>query len=131
MTGVALLGLLAACAPPGPDPATVARGQEIYQQSCISCNGGPSGGEISDIPPVHNANGHTWHHGDCLLEEIVRDGMTPRADPDHPVMPAFGDQLDDDEIDAVLTYFATLWTEEQREQQATVTAQACTADRAD
>lgn len=111
--------------PDAPSPEVLARGAEVYQQSCIQCHGGATGGEISDIPPVHNANGHTWHHADCLLAEIIRDGVPPRQAPDAPVMPAFGDELDDDDIDAVLAHMRTFWTDEQREQQAATTAQQC------
>jgi mono/diheme cytochrome c family protein len=108
-----------------PDPQVVARGAELYQQSCVQCHGGPNGGEISDIPPVHNANGHTWHHSDCLLHEIIRDGLPPRADPDHPVMPGYGDEFTEEEIDAVLAHIRTWWTPEQQAQQAAVTAETC------
>ena len=108
-----------------PSADTLALGAEVYQRSCVQCHGGPTGGEISDIPPVHNDNGHTWHHPDCLLQEIVRDGLPPRADPDHPVMPAFGNELTAEEIDAVIDHISTWWTPEQREQQAAATAERC------
>lgn len=121
----ALALVLSACSDGDPDPAVVARGAEIYQQSCVQCHGGPTGGEISDIPPVHNANGHTWHHADCLLEEIVRDGMEPRQDPDRPVMPAFGERLSNEDINAVLTHIRTWWTEEQQTEQARITSERC------
>ena len=129
-TGSVALGLVllaAGCAgsPEQPGRDTLALGAEIYQRSCVQCHGGPSGGKISDVPPVHNANGHTWHHPDCLLHEIVRDGMPPRADPDHPVMPAFGGELTEQEIGAVIDHISTWWTPEQREQQAAATAERC------
>lgn len=129
-TGSVALGLVllaAGCmaAPEQPDDDTLELGAEIYQRSCVQCHGGPSGGQISDVPPVHNANGHTWHHPDCLLREIVRDGLPPRADPDRPVMPAFGDELTEEEISAVIDHISTWWTPEQREQQATATAERC------
>lgn len=124
--GVALVLVGCSGSAPAADPATLARGEAIYQQSCIRCHGGATGGEISDIPPVHNANGHTWHHPDCLLEEIIRDGLPPRSNPDAPVMPGFADELTDDDIDAVLAHIRTWWTPQQREQQAATTAEACT-----
>lgn len=40
-------------------------------------------------------------------------------------MPAFGDQLDDEQIDAFLTYLKTSWNDEQRESQAAATAEQC------
>lgn len=119
--------VLTACADSGPDPAAVERGAALYEASCVRCHGGPDGGAISDIPPRHNAEGHTWHHPDCLLTEIVRDGMSPRpgtAGTDRE-MPAFGDQLDDQEITAILAYIKTWWTDDQRASQADVTADQC------
>ena len=117
----------------GPDAsrdesATVERGQELYERSCASCHGGATGGSISDIPPPHNAEGHTWHHGDCVLADIIRDDSPPRpgAPDDFPTMPAFDDELDDDDIDAILAFIETWWTEEQREFQDERTEADCT-----
>lgn len=101
----------------------IARGEELYQANCAACHGGATGGDIADIPPRHNAEGHTWHHPDCVLVEIVQDGMPPRAGT--PTMPAFGDELNEQEIAAVLAFVKTWWTEEQLASQETVTEQAC------
>lgn len=111
------------------DPDVVARGQEFYEASCAGCHGGPAGGKISDIPPRHNAQGHTWHHGDCLLAEIIREGPAPRPGAtDFPTMPAFGDELSEEDIDAILAFLRTWWTEEQREFQAERTREDCPND---
>lgn len=124
----ALAAVTAACGDRGfdPDPDVVARGQELYVASCVQCHGGPTGGQISDIPPRHNAQGHTWHHSDCLLRDIVLEGFPPRpgATGDE-VMPAFGDDLTDADVDAILTYITTWWTDEQRRAKAEVTAAEC------
>ncbi len=112
----------------GSKPAAdvVARGERLYATSCLQCHGGPTGGAISDIPPRHGAQGHTWHHADCLLTDIVLDGLPPRPGvPDEQIMPAFRDQLIDAEVDAILTYLKTWWTDEQREAQAEMTAAEC------
>lgn len=110
-----------------PDPDVVARGEQLYAASCVRCHGGPTGGQISDIPPRRSAQGHTWHHADCLLTDIVLGGLPPRpgASGDE-VMPGFRDQLTKAEVDAILTYLTTWWTDEQRESQAEVTAAECT-----
>lgn len=109
-----------------PDPQVVARGEQLYAASCVQCHGGPVGGRISDIPPRHNTEGHTWHHPDCLLTDIVLDGLAPRqgASGDQ-VMPGFRDELSEEDADAILTFLKTWWTEEQRQSQAEVTAAAC------
>ena len=119
----------AACGDRGfdPDPEAVARGEQLYAGACVQCHGGPTGGQISDIPPRHNAQGHTWHHADCLLTDIVLDGFPPRPGATgQEVMPAFGDELTDADVEAILTYVKTWWTDEQRRSQAEVTAAECT-----
>lgn len=119
-----------------PDPnlsSQERRGFDLYVANCASCHGGPTGGGMMDYPPRHNANGHTWHHPDCELKQIVRDGgdeMTEMmrrmmAPSNAPTMQAFRDRLGDEEIDAVLAFIKTMWTLEERDAQATVTSQAC------
>jgi mono/diheme cytochrome c family protein len=116
--------LLASC--DDPDPVTevdTARGAELYQLHCVACHGGATGGHIADVPPPHNAEGHTWHHEDCLLMDIVRDGMPQREG--YPEMPAFGDVLTDEDIEAILSHIKTWWEPEQRTFQAEVTEHLC------
>lgn len=109
------------------------RGEEVYKANCLSCHGGPTGGRMEDYPPRHTANGHTWHHPDCALEQIIRDGsnaMTEAmrqnmAPPDAPRMLPFKDRLSPEDIDAVLAYIRTMWTRGQRELQASFTKDMC------
>ena len=109
------------------------QGQEIYNANCVSCHGGPTGGGMMDYPPRHNANGHTWHHPDCELKQVVRDGgdeMTEMmrrmmAPPDAPKMQPFKDRLSDQEIDAVLAFIRTMWTPDERDAQAQITRESC------
>lgn len=104
------------------------RGQEVYDASCVSCHGGPTGGVSTDYPPRHNAIGHTWHHPDCFITRITRDGISQPsalAPPDAPTMPAFRDRLSPDDIVAVVAYIKMLWTPEQRIAQAAYTREMC------
>ena len=82
-----------------------------------------------DIPPPHNANGHTWHHADCQLVKTVLNGSGAMgemmrqmmgATKDTPRMPAFNGQLTEEEVLDILAYIKTWWTEEQRDWQARV-----------
>jgi S-disulfanyl-L-cysteine oxidoreductase SoxD len=111
----------------GDDEAAVARGEAIYESSCMGCHGGAEGGAISDIPPRHNAQGHTWHHADCELLDIIADGLPdrPGLPEDAPTMPAFGDDLDADDRRAVLAYIKTWWTPDQLASQRRTTEQVC------
>jgi mono/diheme cytochrome c family protein len=115
--------VVAGCDPGSPTSDELARGAELYQAHCVACHGGPTGGSISDIPPRHNAEGHTWHHADCDLVDIVNDGLPPRDG--YPVMPAFDDQLTDEEIRLILEHLKTWWEPDQREFQAQVTDEVC------
>lgn len=107
-------------------PEQFARGEELYEANCASCHGGATGGDIADIPPRHNAEGHTWHHPDCELIEIVQDGMPrrPGLPDDAPTMPAFGDRLEEEDIQAILAHIKTWWDDDQLDFQGQVTRQA-------
>ncbi len=102
-------------------------GRRLFQANCASCHGGEVGGSASDYPPRHNAAGHTWEHGDCELERIIRYGpltIRPGTAPGLQ-MPAFRDRLTDDEIRDVIAYIKTMWTPEQRAAQAVTTGASC------
>lgn len=125
----------------GPQPTVApadttegSRGQQLYSSTCQNCHGGATGGSMMDIPPPHNANGHTWHHPDCELVETVLNGPGPMAQvmrqmmdgsPDTPRMPAFKGALSEEDVTAILGYIKGWWTEDQRQFQADITARAC------
>ena len=95
-------------------------GQTLYEANCQICHGGATGGKIDEIPPRHNTNGHTWHHPDQQLTQITVNGF--KASEERGEMPAFGEDLTMEEINLILEFIKTLWTEDQRSYQATVTA---------
>ncbi|NVK40741.1 MAG: cytochrome c [Oceanospirillaceae bacterium] len=121
-------------ADPG-DVAQVAAGEEIYQENCASCHGTHLQGQPDwqkPMPngrmpaPPHDQSGHTWHHPDRLLFDIIRDGMVPpQAPPGYESdMPAFGERLGDDDIAAVLAFIKSRWPQKIRDWQAEKTRQA-------
>ena len=112
------------------DPEQVALGEQVYRAHCASCHGTdlegqpdwqrrlPEGGFPA---PPHDADGHTWHHADRLLFEITKFGgqaLAPSGFASN--MPAFGEQLSDEEIWAVLAFIKSHWPEEIRERQAEI-----------
>lgn len=140
-----LLGFLAACAsspratpiviqgtaaPPLPilDPARVAEGERIYQANCAVCHGAELEGqpnwqqpkEDGSLPaPPHDESGHTWHHPDELLLEIIAEGGDPAFG---GTMPGFEGKLSRAEMAAVVEFIKRDWPIEQREFQWWVSA---------
>ena len=102
-------------------------GARIYQDSCASCHGADGQGEAdwktpkpdgSYPAPPHDASGHTWHHGDGLLYQIIRDGGASLDLPDFKSnMPAFAGSLSDAKIRAVLEFLKSTWPEQERQTQ--------------
>ena len=113
-----------------PPPDVVERGQTIYRAQCAACHGQNGEGEPNwtlqnadgTYPaPPHDSSGHTWHHPDGQLFEIVRDGGAQfESGSFRSRMPAWGETLTDEEIRAVLTYLKTLWGPDERAFQAEV-----------
>lgn len=112
------------------NPEAYTLGQQVYIQNCASCHGENGEGQFPDAPmqpdstgrigaPPHNGEGHTWHHDDDLLYQIVREGGMGNAQMFYP-MPAFGEHLSEEEIEAVIFYIRTFWTEEQRQSQQAI-----------
>ena len=123
--------ILETTVPPIPtlNPESIAIGKQVYNQYCANCHGVnlegvPNWKEMqsdgSFLPPPHNSSGHTWHHPDPLLIEIITNG----GDPDlyNTKMPGFGNQLTEMEINAVLDYIKSAWGQDQREYQWWMTA---------
>ena len=111
-------------APRALDEQLVGFGESIYATSCAACHGangeGASDWRVPDAqgalpPPPHDSNGHTWHHSDGLLYRIIRDGCAAYGMGTSGCnMPAFGDELGDDGIRAVIEFMRGWWGPEDR-----------------
>ena len=110
----------------------IAAGQALYQQNCAACHGSNLEGQENwqtrnsdgTLPaPPHDVSGHTWHHDSQMLFQYTRLGGA-RALADMGVtdfqsgMPAFGDDLSDDDIWNILAFIQSTWPEEVRQIQA-------------
>ena len=101
--------------------ALVVQGKAIYANNCAACHGASLQGQPNwrerlpngRLPaPPHDKTGHTWHHPDAILTDIVKNGLVPgrTAPPGYESdMPAFGKSLSDEEITAVLAYIKSTW----------------------
>lgn len=143
--GVAILGaaaiLYSMTRPSGPtfiDPADqtlVMQGKAIYTNNCAACHGESLQGQPnwrermanSRLPaPPHDKTGHTWHHPDAMLVDMVKNGLVPgKTAPRGYVsdMPAYGATLSDEEIIAVIAYIKSTWPPKVLEAQKEVTLQ--------
>jgi mono/diheme cytochrome c family protein len=103
-------------APPRPktDFATLLKGGKLYRENCAQCHGPLGQGHPhwnkADAngkypPPPLNGTGHTWHHPEKVLKQIIRDGTGNLGGN----MPAWKDKLSDAEIDAILEWVKAQW----------------------
>lgn len=103
---------------PGPTADPVVQGREVFLRVCAECHGDNGEGRANDLAaPALDASGHAWHHPDQQIRDwIVNGKLGPGTE-----MPAYGDQLSDEDVTAVIAYLHTLWTAEQLETQQDLT----------
>jgi mono/diheme cytochrome c family protein len=117
--GLALGGLLTACGQTKPPSAQMTEGKALYGATCASCHGVEGEGQPNwRIPneqgvlpaPPHDSSGHTWHHADEQILEMIAQGTAmPNS-----AMPAFGDRLNRAQMEAILSYIKTFWGDDER-----------------
>ena len=113
------------------DEPDIEGGRAVYAARCASCHGAnlegqpdwQSAREDGTYPaPPHDETGHTWHHGDAMLLDYIRRGGQAVLD-DMGVdftsgMPGFGDELTEEDIEAVLDYIQSTWPDRIRAAQS-------------
>ena len=111
-----------------PDNAEqVALGQKVYASFCAGCHGAHLEGQpdwqkrlpMGNFPaPPHDETGHTWHHADQWLFDIIKYGGRYQAPPRYrSAKPAYQETLSDTEIWAVLAFIKSHWPAAIRAQQ--------------
>ncbi len=120
-----------AIAPAVAGSETYVSGQTLYNVHCAACHGVNGEGQFPNAPlerdstgrygaPPHNSAGHTWHHDDDLLVQIIHEGGM--GDPENFYdMPAFESTLAAEEIETVIAYIKTFWTPDEQANQAEAT----------
>lgn len=107
--------------PPPLDAVLVAQGAELYAAHCAECHGDDLRGDPEWMrpaaddgfrPPPHDSTGHTWHHADQLLIQIVLTGYG--FDEPRSRMPTFSGRLERTEVVAILEFIKSHWGPEER-----------------
>jgi mono/diheme cytochrome c family protein len=111
----------------------LARGAAIYAEACASCHGADlegqpdwrSPGPDGRLPaPPHDRTGHTWHHPDRVLLDIVQRGTAAVVGRGYESdMPGFADTYTEAEIRDVLAWIKSQWPDRERQTQAQITAE--------
>ena len=92
------------------DAQRVALGERVFREHCARCHGDRAQGapgwrqRLPDggfPPPPLNGSGHAWHHPRDWLAARIRDGGLK--------MPAWRGRLSEEEIQAVIEWFQSLW----------------------
>jgi mono/diheme cytochrome c family protein len=97
----------------------VKEGKQLYARVCASCHGRRLQGQLlwqvrdqyaGRRAPAHDQTGHTWQHPDEELFYITKFGRFP-ATPStvKSYMPAYGDNLSDDQILSIIAYIKATW----------------------
>ncbi|MDY6979088.1 MAG: cytochrome c [Pseudomonadota bacterium] len=103
--------------PRNQDMQQILRGGRLYQQHCATCHGKLAQGapnwrqrdeQGKFPPPPLDGSAHTWHHPTAQLTEIIKNGTLDRGGN----MPAWKDQLDDQDITDVLAWIKAQWPDE-------------------
>ena len=110
-------------------PLMIIRGKIIYENNCVSCHqvnliGAANWKGLDEdghrkAPPL-NGTGHTWHHDDASLHNIIKYGLAKIVKDYEGKMIGFGDKINDKQIDSVLSYIKSHWEDKIYERQISI-----------
>lgn len=108
------------------------KGKKLYNQYCASCHqvnlSGAKNWKGFDedghrkAPPL-NGTGHTWHHSDELLHKIIKYGFAKLIKDYQGKMMGFGENINDEGIDNILSYIKSYWKDDTYEYQLEISKQ--------
>ena len=107
----------------------IARGKIVYESNCVSCHQvnlvgaknwkGVDKDGHRKAPPL-NGTGHTWHHDDVSLHNIIKYGLAKIVKNYEGKMIGFGDKINDKQIDSVLSYIKSHWEDQIYDRQISI-----------
>ena len=107
----------------------IARGKIVYESNCVSCHqvnliGAENWKGLDEdghrkAPPL-NGMGHTWHHDDASLHNIIKYGLAKIVKDYDGKMIGFGDKINDKQIDSVLSYIKSHWEDQIYDRQISI-----------
>ena len=116
--------LLATTVSPVSAESDLRMGERLYQENCASCHGANLEGQPdwrTRLPngrlpaPPHDASGHTWHHTDRVLFDVVKRGPAAIVGAGYESdMPGYEGVLTDDEITSIVDYIKSTWPDKER-----------------
>ena len=93
-------------------------GKNLYLQYCAACHNAMGTGESYSesfwtvqnyiAAPSMDPPGHSWHHSDKQLAEIITFGSTRTEK-----MPAWKDILSPSDVENIIAYIKTMWTQRE------------------
>ncbi|MCM8855705.1 MAG: cytochrome c [Candidatus Thiodiazotropha sp.] len=95
----------------------VERGDPLFQTNCASCHkpdasGTPNWRDLDADgklpPPPLNGTAHAWHHPLSILHRTVRVGGVPLGG----TMPGFAETLNTEQINEILAWVQSHWSDE-------------------
>ncbi|MBX3615548.1 c-type cytochrome [Nitrosomonas sp.] len=99
------------------DPAQIQRGESVYNANCIGCHG-PNGAATPEWrkpgpdgkypPPPLDSSAHAWHHSTDVLKKTILKGTPPEIGS----MPAWEGKLTEQQVDDVIVWIKSLWSDE-------------------
>ena len=104
----------------------IAKGKIAYENNCVSCHqvnlvGAKNWKGLDEdghrkAPPL-NGTGHTWHHDDATLHNIIKYGLNKLVKNYEGKMLGFEHKLRDKDIDSILSYMKSFWPDDMYQRQ--------------
>jgi len=97
--------------------AQIRRGEPLFQANCARCHGADASGTLNwrqpnadgkFPPPPLNGTAHTWHHSLSVLRRTVNLGGVRLGG----TMPGFADKLDSEQVNDILAWVQSHWSDE-------------------